>query len=116
VVLVLPVGQLTSCSFYAVKNQGFKQMSEAKRKEALTTMLKEAQKIPGASMFTGEYSFTLALPDVCEDGVKRTAREYIVYLLGRDIDSALAELQTVGVSITYSFTDDQFKITVTKPG
>jgi len=79
-------------------------------------MLKEAQKIPGASMFIGEYSFTLALPDVCEDGVTRTAREYIVYLLGQDIETAVAELQTDGVKITYSFTDDQFKITVTKPG
>jgi hypothetical protein len=90
-------------------------MSDAKRKEALAEMLKLVQVIPDATVYNAEHSFTLALPDVCEDGVTRTAQEYIVYLLGRDIESAVAELQTDGVKITYSFTDDQFKITVTKP-
>jgi len=90
-------------------------MSEAKRKEALAIMMAQVQVVSDATVYNAEYSFILALPDVCEDGVTRTAQEYIVYLLGRDIESAVADLQTDGVKITYSFTDDQFKITVTKP-
>jgi hypothetical protein len=60
--------------------------------------------------------FTVSPPNVCSDGVARSVYDYVVYLLGQDMGTIIAAIQTlcVGIQISYSFQGNTLRIHVSK--
>lgn len=72
-----------------------------------------------AAGFPGIYviqSFTFTPPNVCSDGVSRDIVGYAWYLLGVEIESVLATIQSMmtGIVVSYSFQGNVLKIHVSR--
>jgi hypothetical protein len=72
-----------------------------------------------AAGFPGIYviqSFPFTPPSVCSDGVTRDIVGYAWYLLGVDIESVLATIQSMmtGIVVSYSFQGNVLRIHVSK--
>lgn len=78
---------------------------DAARMQVIAGMIEQVQSTPPTTN-TASFTFQVALPEVCDDGVTRTAQEYIEYLLGKPIIEAVSAIQLPDRSVTYSFTDD----------
>jgi len=84
---------------------------DAAKKQAIANMLDQVQSTPSTT--TGAcYAFHIALPDVCDDGVTRAAKEYIEYLLGSPIEEALSAINLPERDVTYSFSDDETEFVI----
>lgn len=92
--------------------------SQRGRKQALLDMIENVRNTTcePSQAFSSSYSFIVALPDVCDDGVTRSAEEYIEYLLGAPIDEVMATIEIENATFTYSFANEnlEFVITITK--
>jgi hypothetical protein len=60
--------------------------------------------------------FTVSPPTICSDGVARSVYDYVVYLLGQDMGTIIAAIQTlcVGIQISYSFSGNTLRIHANK--
>jgi hypothetical protein len=72
-----------------------------------------------AAGFPGIYviqSFTFTPPNICSDGVTRDVTGYAWYLLGVEIESVLATIQSMmtGIVVSYSFQGNVLRIHVSK--
>jgi hypothetical protein len=72
-----------------------------------------------AAGFPGIYvvqSFNLTPPNICSDGVTRDVANYAWYLLGVEISSLLANIQSLltGITVSYSFEGNALRIHVSK--
>jgi hypothetical protein len=89
--------------------------SQRGRKQALLDMIENVRntRCEPSQAFSSSYSFIVALPD---DGVTRSAEEYIAYLLGAPIDEVMATIEIENATFTYSFANEnlEFVITITK--
>jgi len=90
---------------------------EALRKQVLLDMIENARttKLEPSMMASSTYSFIIVPPVVCDDGVTRSAEEYIPYLLGAPIDEVISTIEIEHATVTYSFANDnlEFVITIT---
>jgi hypothetical protein len=73
-----------------------------------------------AAGFPGIYvvqALSVTPPDICSDGVVRDANAYIRYLMGFDMGTVVANIQSLmaGIVVSYSFDANIAKIHVTKP-
>lgn len=61
-------------------------------------------------------SFNLTPPNICSDGVTRDVVNYAWYLLGVEISSLLANIQSLltGITVSYSFEGNALRIHVSK--
>ena len=91
---------------------------EAARKQVLLDRIENVRntKLEPSEMVSFTYNFIVALPDVCDDGVIRSAEEYIAYLLGAPINELISTIEIEYATLTYSFTSEnlEFVITITK--
>jgi hypothetical protein len=78
---------------------------DAARMKAIAGMMDQVQMTPSTTN-TASFAFQVALPEVCDDGITRTAQEYIEYLLGKPIVEAVSAIQLPDRSVAYSFTED----------
>ena len=72
-----------------------------------------------AAGFPGIYviqSFSVTPPDLCADGVRRDVNAYIGYLLGTDMGSVVATIQSLvtGITVSYSYEGNTVRIHVSK--
>ena len=72
-----------------------------------------------AAGFPGIYvvqSFSVTPPDLCADGVRRDVNAYIGYLLGTDMGSVVATIQSLmsGINVSYSYESNTVRIHVSK--
>jgi len=61
-------------------------------------------------------TFTLVVPPICSDGVKRDMFEYVGYCLGMGLGDMIAEIQTkvVGIQFSHSIMGNTLRLHVSK--